>query len=683
VGRRQLVVLVGLFLVISLSAGTILVWPAQPSLAVGVGSWTQFGHDAQRTGRDPLEQSPFSSVVHDWDASVVGNVYSQPLVYNGRVYVATEENYVYAFDGTTGNVVWTTQVGATAPASVVPLGCSNSNPNIGITSTPVIDTERNRIYVVAQKNNPLRYEFMGLDLATGAVVPSLTQVLDPWPGATQADKAAQDALQDQRAALLLANEYVYVAWGGRAECAGHAASPNYQGWVVAVPLAGQAGGTRAFHAPLPTGNGAGVWSPAGPVADTAGNIYVPTGNVFESAGQTNPTADLGQSVVKLAPDLTLEDHWTASNWYALTLNDYDVGSASPEFVGNGLIFQAGKDGRGFLLNDGNLGGGKTIPRTGGEIFTQSQRLCAHDASTTAYHSYGVPTWLSPMLFLPCTDGIKGVRVTTSGSVGFTKAWDGPIVSYPSSPILAGGAVWYVDEPSRTLSALNPTDGTSRFAPITLPGNPEAHFANASSGNGRIYAPSNAHLSAYRLVASTNPTPTPTATPVGTATTVTLNPVADTYTARSDPDSTAGGTSTFLRADIQHTDTAFLRFDLTALAGKSIARAFLRVHTTALSWAGSLVTFNIRRVTSNTWSEATMSYNNTVPTSAIVPTPIGTLNGPASDAWYNSSDLNLQTIQGQVGGLLSMAIDAPQGDVIIFYSREAGSAGAPQLVLTVQ
>ena len=52
------------------------------------------------------------------------------------VYVATESNTVYAIDVHTGSILLNPNFGA---PSAIPLGCGNNGPNVGITSTPVID----------------------------------------------------------------------------------------------------------------------------------------------------------------------------------------------------------------------------------------------------------------------------------------------------------------------------------------------------------------------------------------------------------------------------------------------------------------------------------------------------------------------------------------------------------------
>jgi hypothetical protein len=180
-----------------------------------------------------------------------------------------------------------------------------------------------------------------------------------------------------------------------------------------------------------------------------------------------------------------------------------------------------------------------------------------------------------------------------------------------------------------------------------------------------------------------PTPTavpPTATPITTSTSVTFNPVADTYIEAGSPNSTAGGSSSELRVDGYGAQTSFLRFDLSSLAGKTITSATLRLHTSTESWAGSAGTFDVSLVGSTDWSEQWMSFNNTVPIST---TALGSFSNPAvPNTWYPVT-LSASTVQSKAGELMSMAITERTSDLMIFSSRESGAATAPQLVLTVQ
>jgi hypothetical protein len=167
-------------------------------------------------------------------------------------------------------------------------------------------------------------------------------------------------------------------------------------------------------------------------------------------------------------------------------------------------------------------------------------------------------------------------------------------------------------------------------------------------------------------------------PAGSGSTATLNPVADTYTSSSSPTSTAGGTSLSLRADLSGTDTTFMRFDLSSLAGRTIKSVTLRVHTSSVSWSGATTTFDIKRVLATDWKEQYMSFVNTVPISSTV---LGTSSAfQSSNTWY-SVGLSASAVQPTMGSSLSLAILGRSGDVLILDSRESGSGTAPQLVIT--
>jgi len=157
----------------------------------------------------------------------------------------------------------------------------------------------------------------------------------------------------------------------------------------------------------------------------------------------------------------------------------------------------------------------------------------------------------------------------------------------------------------------------------------------------------------------------------------LTPVADTYISRANVTSTSGGISTDLRADLGGTDTTFMTFNLSALAGKTITSASLRVHTSSQSWSGSNAIFDVKQVQATDWKEQWMSYNNPVPISSTV---LGSLSGATtSNTWYQVNLTQLAPIQSQAGGLLSIAVTGRTGDVLIINSRESG-ANAAQLVV---
>src|SRR5579862_522264 len=102
----------------------------------------------------------------------IGQVYAQPLyvpsvTVNGGVHnvviIATENDTVYAYDAdSSGAPLWKASMvdaahgagtGETALNSATTTGCGDTQPQVGITSTPVIDPTSKTIYVEAKSTN--------------------------------------------------------------------------------------------------------------------------------------------------------------------------------------------------------------------------------------------------------------------------------------------------------------------------------------------------------------------------------------------------------------------------------------------------------------------------------------------------------------------------------------------------
>ena len=72
------------------------------------------------------------------------------------VYTVTENDSVYAFDADAGTLLWQVSVLGSGESASDDQGCSQISPQIGITSTPVIDRSsgpHGTIYVVAMSKN--------------------------------------------------------------------------------------------------------------------------------------------------------------------------------------------------------------------------------------------------------------------------------------------------------------------------------------------------------------------------------------------------------------------------------------------------------------------------------------------------------------------------------------------------
>jgi outer membrane protein assembly factor BamB len=416
--------------------------------APGSGSqWLTFGGDRARSGFAP--GGSFDGVRRAWTSeSLDGDVYGEPLVVNSHVIAVTESNTVYDIDATSGQTRWKAHLGPPVPSSSLP--CGNISPTSGITSTPVADPASGIIYVVAFLN-PGHHELFAISERTGDV--AWHRVVDP--------QGMNPMTQQQRSALALANDRVYVAFGGLFGDCG-----QYHGWVAGIRTDGT-GSLLDYQ--VPTQNAGGIWAPSGPATDSAGNLFVATGNSFSDG-----TFDLGSSVIKLSPDLVKIDYFAPENWNELNSGDVDVGSVGPAVLGDQLIFQGGKEGVGYLLDAGHLGG------IGGEVYSKS--VCSG--------VYGGTAHTSDQIFVPCTDGLFAVTLDQSART-FAPAWHSESFT-AGPPIVAGGLVWTIDRDAGTLLGFDEASGkeVTRTDLGTV-----SHFASPASAMGCVFAPSTRTITA--------------------------------------------------------------------------------------------------------------------------------------------------------------------------------------------
>ena len=275
-----------------------------------------------------------------WGVRLDGTTFAQPLVAGGLLIEATEHDTVYAFDAASGCLAWRTPLGTPLDVTRHHLQCNNIKPELGITDTPAVDTASGTVYAVAYFD-PGRYEMDALDLESGAVRWRHPLVL---PGS--------DPLQQlSRPAVALDGGRAYASFGGRAGDCG-----NYHGFVIGVREDGT--GPDVLYQAVPGREGA-VWTPGGPVVLPGGDLLVSTGNSEETLRY-----DGSEAVVRLTPDLVRRDIFAPSDWVHLNRTDLDLGSVGPTPLDDGRVFQVGKEGIGYLLNAGRLGG------VGGQLFSK-------------------------------------------------------------------------------------------------------------------------------------------------------------------------------------------------------------------------------------------------------------------------------------------------------------------------
>jgi hypothetical protein len=283
---------------------------------------------------------------------VDGAVYAQPLIVpsvdvprKGRhdlIFIATEHDSVYAFDAYSPNSAPLWQVSlldmvkGSIPVSEDDAQCPFIRPEIGITSTPVINIRTGTLYVLARTkirhavgDNEYFQYLHALAITTGVEKfggPKLITASVPGRGAGRNNRQVDfDPLHENpRAALTLANNNVYLTWASSCDV------DPYHGWVMAYDP--QTLAQKAVLNVNPDGSEGGIWlSDTGPAVDSEGNLYLPTGNGTFDA--TSGGRDYGDSVLKLdGKSLAVRDYFTPFDQASILAGDSDVGSSGPTLL---------------------------------------------------------------------------------------------------------------------------------------------------------------------------------------------------------------------------------------------------------------------------------------------------------------------------------------------------------------
>ena len=339
-----------------------------------------------------------------FERPVDDQIYSQPLVVSGVsigggthnvVYIATVHNSVYAYDADDAGRTapyWHRNFGAPVSRH---FSCHDFSGNYSIVGTPVVDKSTNTMYVVDQINGgtTFTHHLHALDISTGADKPGSPVTVN-----------ISNQLQNQRPALLLANGNVYV--GFRSHCD----QGTYHGLLIAYD-AGTLVQMGVWNS-TPSGHMGAIWqSGHGPATDSAGNIYVVTGN-----GSFNGTSNFSQSIVKLSPSARLLDWFAPTNNGTLSGSDTDMNSSGATVIPRtSLIVSGSKEGVLYVVNSGSLG------HLGG--FLQRFRVSPSEVHT------GVVYWdsaaVGPLIYVWGDGGhLEAYRVNTS-SINTTPQATGP------------------------------------------------------------------------------------------------------------------------------------------------------------------------------------------------------------------------------------------------------------------
>jgi Immunoglobulin I-set domain len=371
------------------------------------------------------------------------------------VFAATERDSVYAFDADTGTLLWHVTLLGTGESPSNDHGCAQVTPDIGVTSTPVIDRHagtHGMLYVVAMSvdaGSNYHQRLHALDITTGAeLLNGPTEIAATFTANSGNISKFDPKYYEERAALTLSNGVIYTTWTS------HCDAPPYSGWIIAHSQSTLAYLT-ALNIAANSNNGPAIWmSGGGPAVDAAGDIYLLSANgAFETTldAQGFPSKqDFGNSFLKLsaaAAGLSVLDYFTMSNEIAESSADRDLGSGGemllPDLMDatktvRHLVIGAGKDSNIYLVDRDSMG---KFSSTGNNIFQMlTNALPGGIWSTPAYFNgtvfYGDVS--GTLKAFSVTNAKLGATPQSQSATQFTYPGTAPSVSADGT---VNGIVW--------------------------------------------------------------------------------------------------------------------------------------------------------------------------------------------------------------------------------------------------
>lgn len=400
-------------------------------------------HDNMRTGANVSEQilkpanvnvSQFGKV---FSYPVDGAVFAQPLYLPnvdvpGRgvhnvVFIATEHDSVYAFDADRAQSTPLWHVNLLPPGDRVTtvsdsdVRCPFISPEVGITSTPVIDLETGTLYVLARAKR--RREGTGAEYTQKLHALAITTGVEKFGGPVEISASVEgdgvdsykgqlkfDPLRENpRAALLLVKGHVYLTWASSCDVG------PYHGWVMTYDA--HTLKQEAVMSTSPDSAESGIWmSDTGPAADEQGNVYVVTGNGAFDANN-GKGRDYGDSALRLSlkgGQLLVGSYFTPYNYKDLSSDDNDLGSGGPVLLPGkghpaGIVF-GGKAGDLFVVDPTRMGG---LQGTLENASLQRIRVSSGIYSAPAY-------WNGHLYYYGAGDTLKDF-IVTNGRLAVTPA----------------------------------------------------------------------------------------------------------------------------------------------------------------------------------------------------------------------------------------------------------------------
>jgi hypothetical protein len=481
------------------------------------------GLNAQETILTPsnVNSTQFGKIGFD---AVDGKVDAEPLYVANVIvgnqlrnvlYVATEHDSVYAFDADIGTQIWKTSILGNGETTSDNHSCSQITPEIGITSTPVIDRKQGpngtlfTIGMSKDANGAYHHRLHALDLATGAEINgSPTEIAATYPGMgdnTQNGNVIFDPSEyAERAALLLLNGNIYTGWTS------HCDIGLYTGWVMAYSES-TLQQTQLLNL-TPNGHEGSIWmSGDGMAADSQGYIYLLDANgTFDTAFDSNgfpARGDYGNAMLKLSTNgkLAVVDYFETYNTNSESSEDLDLGSGGELLLpdqtdANGmvhhLIVGAGKDRNIYLGDRDNLG--KFNPASDpmdSNIYQEITGAMAGQVFSTPAYFNGVLYYASvgdTLKAFPLTNAKMATTPSSVSAVKFPHPGPTPSISANGTQ---NGIVWALESGLTSpgvLHAYDPTNLAHEFYNSSQAANGRDSFGNGNKFitpmivNGKVY-----------------------------------------------------------------------------------------------------------------------------------------------------------------------------------------------------
>lgn len=467
--------------------------------------------------------------------TVDGKVDAEPLYLSGIsvggstrnvLYVATEHDSVYAFDADTGAQLWKVSVLGSGETPSDDHGCGQITPEIGITSTPVIDRSHGAngtIFVVGMtKDAAGKYHqrLHALDVTTGAELSgSPTEIAATYPGTGAGSSGGtvpfNPAQYAERAALTLVNGNIYLAWTS------HCDGAPYTGWVMGYSES-TLQQTQVLNL-TPNGSDGSIWmSGDGLAADSAGNLYFLDANgTFDTTLDSNgfpAQGDFGNAILKLSTSskLAVADYFETYNTVSQSGADADMGSGGEILLpdqtdasGNvhHLLVGAGKDTNIYIVDRDNMG-----------KFNSSGNSTVYQVITGALPTAGVratPAFFNGVLYygpaytqmraFPMTNAKLATSPSSQTAVSFPYPGDTPSISANGT---SNGIVWALESNLSSAGVLHAYDAANLAHELynsSQAASGRDAFGNGNKFvtpvivNGKVYVPTQTGVAVFGLL----------------------------------------------------------------------------------------------------------------------------------------------------------------------------------------